>query len=150
MTDIISESELEIKLNEFRDVLLNYDYSDIENIIFFDVNSLNYYIENNKDNPFEKQYDAIEKILDTIYQYLPCSLSDDTINVISEIMNVKYQDEKLIKQNILFNVKLEFIEMVKNISTEDEWNRLVLICKRIRNTKEELERNEKSYEYLGR
>ncbi|GKX28110.1 hypothetical protein SH1V18_05900 [Vallitalea longa] len=150
MTDIISESELETKLNEFRDILLNYDYSEIENVIFYDINSLNYYIENNKGNPFEKQYDAIEKILNSIYQYLPCSLSDDTINVISEILNVKYQDESLMKQNVLFNVKLEFIEMVKNITTEDEWNRLVISCKKIRNTKEELERNEKNYEYLGR
>ncbi|MCT4685883.1 hypothetical protein [Vallitalea sp.] len=150
MTDIISETELEIKLNEFRDVLINYDYSEIENVIFFDINSLNYYIENNEGNPFEKQYDAIEKILNSIYLYLPCSLSDDTINVISEILNVKYGDEAIVKQNVLFNIKLEFIDMVKNISSEEEWNKLVQLCKKIRNTKEKLERNEKEYEYLGR
>jgi hypothetical protein len=150
MTDIISESQLEIKLNEFRDVLINYDYSEIENVIFFDINSLNYYIENNRGNPFEKQYDAIEDILNSIYLYLPCSLSDDTIDVISEILDVKYGDEALVKQNLLFNIKLEFIDMVKNISTEDEWKRLVQLCKKIRNTKEKLERNEKKYEYLGR
>ncbi|GMQ62318.1 hypothetical protein [Vallitalea maricola] len=150
MTDIISETELEIKLNEFRDVLINYDYSEIENVIFFDINSLNYYIENNEGNPFEKQYDAIEKILNSIYLYLPCSLSDDTINVISDILNVKYGDETIVKQNVLFNIKLEFIDMVKNISTEEEWKKLVQLCKKIRNTKEKLERNEKEYEYLGR
>ncbi|QUH28594.1 hypothetical protein [Vallitalea guaymasensis] len=150
MTDIISETELEIKLNEFRDILINYDYSEIENVIFFDINSLNYYIENNEGNPFEKQYDAIEKILNSIYLYLPCSLSDDTINVISEILNVKYGDEAIVKQNVLFNIKLEFIDMVKNISTEEEWKKLVQLCKKIRNTKEKLERNEKEYEYLGR
>ncbi|MCT4542072.1 MAG: hypothetical protein N4A63_00875 [Vallitalea sp.] len=150
MTNIISEVELENKLNEFRDILINYDYSEIDNIIFFDINSLNYYIENNKENPFEKQYDAIEKILNSIYIYLPCSISDDTINVISKILNVKYGDETLVKQNLLFNIKLEFIEMVKNISSEEEWQNLVLLCKKIRTTKEKLERKELDYDYLGR
>ncbi|QUI21756.1 hypothetical protein HZI73_05370 [Vallitalea pronyensis] len=152
MTDIISEIELENKLNQFRDVLINYDYSDIDNVIFFDIQSLNHYIEHYKGNPFEKQYDAIEKILDSIYSYLPGSLPDDTINVISKILNVKYGDETIVKQNVLFNIKLEFIEMVKNISTEAEWRQLVALCKKIRSTKEK-ERSEGSgtpYELLGR
>jgi len=40
MTDIISEIELENKLNQFRDVLINYDYSDIDNVIFLIYNHL--------------------------------------------------------------------------------------------------------------
>ncbi|MCT4596867.1 MAG: hypothetical protein N4A50_03170 [Vallitalea sp.] len=132
---IISENELENKLNQFRDVLINYDYSEIENVIFFDINSLNHYIENYKENPFEKQYDAIENILNSIYPYLPGSLPSDTINLISKIINVKSQDEELIKQNVLFNIKLDFIEMVKDISTEQEWNDLVELCKKIRYSK---------------
>lgn len=132
---IISENELENKLNQFRDVLINYDYSEIDNVIFFDINSLNHYIENYKENPFEKQYDAIENILNSIYPYLPGSLPSDTINLISKIINVKSQDEELIKQNVLFNIKLDFIEMVKDISTEKEWNDLVELCKKIRYSK---------------
>lgn len=135
MTNIISENELENKLNQFRDVLINYDYSEIENVIFFDISSLNHYLENYKENPFEKQYDAIEKILNSIYPYLPGSLPSDTINLISKIINVKCQDEELIKQNVLFNIKLDFIEMVKDISTEEEWVNLVNLCKQIRNSK---------------
>lgn len=135
MSNIISENELENKLNQFRDVLNNYDYSEIENVIFFDINSLNYYIENNKDNPFEKQYDAIENILNTIYPYLPGSLPNDTINLISNIINTKCGDEELVRQNVLFNIKLEFIEMVKDISTEREWARLVDLCKKIRRSR---------------
>lgn len=152
MTDIISEIELEHKLNQFRDVLINYDYSDIDNVIFFDIQSLNHYIEHYKGNPFEKQYDAIEKILDSIYSYLPGSLPDDTINVISKILNVKYGDETIVKQNVLFNIKLEFIEMVKNISTDAEWRQLVALCKKIRSTKENQtsERNGTPYELLER
>lgn len=138
MINIISETELENKLNQFRDVLIHYDYSEIENVIFFDINSLNHYIENYKENPFEKQYNAIEKILDSIYPYLPGSLPNDTINIISKILNVKYGDEELVKQNVLFNIKLEFIEMVKEISTETEWNKLVDLCKKIRRSKEEV------------
>lgn len=138
MTDIISENELVNELNKFKDVLFNYDYSSIDNVIFFDVSSLNHYIENYEDNPFEQQYKALEEILDNILPYLPNNLPDDTIEIITKILDVKYDDKEIVKQNIDFNIKLEFIQTAKNIKSDKEWDKIVHLCKKRRNSLEKM------------
>jgi hypothetical protein len=131
---IISEEDLEVALNNFRDVLLNYDYSELSNVIFLDVESLTEYINNNKGNPFEKQYNELEDILDKIISYLPNSLPNDTIDVLTKILNTNYNNEDLVRKNILFNIKMDFIQHVKNIDN-NEWLELINKCKQIRLSK---------------
>jgi hypothetical protein len=131
---IINEEDLEVALNNFRDVLLNYDYSELSNVIFLDVESLTEYINNNKGNPFEKQYNELEDILDKIISYLPNSLPNDTIDVLTKILNTNYNNEDLVRKNILFNIKMDFIQHVKNIDN-NEWLELINKCKQIRLSK---------------
>jgi hypothetical protein len=135
MTEIISEEVLVDELNHFRDILNHYDYEEVSNVIFFDIDSLNYYMQTHKDNPFERQYKEIETAFDLLSPYLPSSITEETIQMILEIMNRQDVESELVKENLLFNLKLEFIERVKGIQSEDEWNLLIAICKKLRNEK---------------
>lgn len=135
MTDIISEDVLVDELNHFRDVLNHYDYQEVSNVIFFDIDSLNYYMQTHKDNPFERQYKEIETAFNLLSPYLPSSITEETIEMILEIMSRQNVHSQLVKENLLFNLKLEFIERVKGIQSEDEWNRLIAICKKLRTEK---------------
>lgn len=133
MTNVlISEEDLEKALNKFRDILLNYDYSELSNVIFLDVESLTEYINNYKGNPFEKQYYELEGVLDDIIPYLPNSIPDDTIEIITKIFDTKFHDEKLIRDNINFNIKMDFIQYAKNIQNDNEWLELINKCKQMR------------------
>lgn len=132
MTDIISEEVLVDELNHFRNILNHYDYQEVSNVIFFDIDSLDYYMQTHKDNPFERQYREIESAFNMLSPYLPSSMTGETIDMILEIMNHQNIHSEIIKENLLFNLKLDFIERVKSIQSEDEWYRLIMICKKLR------------------
>lgn len=132
MPEIISEKALVEELNHFRYILTNYDFSEISNVIFFDIESLNCYLKMYEDNPFERQYKDIETILDRISAYLPSNISNDTIEVLTDILDSSYCNMDLLKDHLLFNVKLDFIERVKNIQTEEEWQMLLVACDQLR------------------
>lgn len=135
-TEIISKEALVDELNKFRDILINYDFSEISNIVFFDVQSLNIYLKTHDGNPFERQYEEIEKILNKIISYLPTTISNDTIELLTEILDSKYQNKEVVRENILFNIKMDFIDRVRAINSNDEWNKLLLVCEKIRAEKE--------------
>ncbi len=135
MREIISESDLIYQLEQFRHILFYYDYSEVNNIVFFDVQSLNCYLESHKDNPFERQYQALETILDIILPYLPNNLTDQAMDTIVHFLDRESGNEVAIKENIVKNIKLEFIQIVKSLRTENEWHYLINICKKIRDTK---------------
>lgn len=135
MSEIISEEILIDELNHFRYILTNYDFSEISNIVFFDLESLNYYLRTHEDNPIERQYNEIEMALDKLSPYLPSNITNDTIDVLSELLSTECYNTTLLKEHLIFNIKLDFIERVKSIHSEEEWNKLVFICKRLRQEK---------------
>lgn len=132
MQEIISEQALTKELNHFRFILTSYDFTEISNVIFFDIESLNCYLKMYEDNPFERQYRELEIILDKISAYLPSNISNDTIEVLNEILDSSYCNMDLLKDHLLFNVKLDFIERVKDIQTEEEWKKLLVTCNQLR------------------
>ncbi len=132
MPEIISEEALIIELNHFRSILSDYDFTEISNVIFFDVESLNCYLKMYMDNPFERQYKELEIILDRISAYLPSTLSNDTMDILSDILDDSYCNMDLLRNHLLFNVKLDFIERVKDIKTEEEWQGLLAACNQLR------------------
>lgn len=132
MTEVISEEVLVNELNHFRDILNNYDYQEVSNVIFFDIDSLDYYMKTHKDNPFERQYREIESAFNLLSPYLPSSMTSETIEILLDIMKSQNVHSEIAKENVLFNMKLDFIEQVKNIQSEDEWSRLIGVCKKLR------------------
>lgn len=132
MPELISEQALVNELNHFRYILTSYDFSEIGNVIFFDIESLNCYLKTHEDNPFERQYREIEEVLSKLSPYLPSSIGQDTMEVLSDILDASYCNMDLLKEHLLFNIKLDFIERVKSIQTENEWLELISLCKQIR------------------
>lgn len=132
MNRMISEEYLVKELEHLRDVLLNYDFSEVENIIFFDANSLNCFIKSCKNNPFERQYLEIEGILDKILPYLPSSISMDSIEILNVLFDQKNMNNEILREHILMNMKMDFIDYLKGIETEREWLELIDRCKKIR------------------
>lgn len=132
MSKPISKESLIGELNHFRDVLNNYDFSEISNIVFFDLNSLNHYLKNNEDNPFDRQYREIEHSLSILEPYLPCSLSGEMIEVLMDLLGCYEEDSDLLKEHFVFNIKMDFIEQVKGIENEGEWQYLLQLCEDLR------------------
>lgn len=133
MGKIISEQKLIKKLNQFRDILLNYDFSEVKNIVFFDVNSLQCYLKTFKNNPFERQYCELDALMNEMLPYLPSALPLDVLQAINDAMG--YTDDAF-KEQVLMNMKLDFIERVKEINSEHEWQQLVDFCVQLRREKE--------------
>jgi plasmid replication initiation protein len=136
MTEIISEKELLDTLNLFRHVLIDYDYSEVSNVVFLNVESLNTYMDTHEDNPFHRQYKDLEVLFNKIIPFIPSNIPDEAIEAITNILESKYHNDRdMVKNNILFNIKMDFIETVKNISNENEWKELMSLCKSIREAK---------------
>lgn len=132
MPEIISEEILIDELNHFRYILTNYDFSEVSNIIFYNIESLNHYLKTYKNNPFERQYQEIEASLNKLSPYLPIGISGETIEIIAEVFDSQTNFPYSLKEDLLFSLKLDFIERVKNIKTEDEWLNLLSTCKKLR------------------
>ncbi|MFP4697446.1 MAG: hypothetical protein ACLFMO_01945 [Eubacteriales bacterium] len=135
MGDILTENELVKNLNQFRNVLVDYDYSEVNNVIFLNLESLNSYMKTHKNNPFERQYYDLEKIFNKIIPYIPSNIPNEAIDAITNILESRENDKELIKKNITFNIKMDFIQTVKSITSEKDWNQLLKICNDIRESK---------------
>lgn len=133
MENILSEKELLTELNNFKFVLHNFDYKDIENLIFLNLESLYVYIENVENNPFKLQYEKLQKILDVIEPYIPFVTENGFINMI-EIENLSDSEELKNIQKIFSSKKrVNFTNIIRIINNNTEWENIVNICKEIRN-----------------
>ena len=135
MKNIISEKKLIDTLNKFRDVLLHYDYSEVDNVIFLNLESLNMYIKTYKNNPFERHYIELEKLFNIILPYIPSNIPESEIEKITEILSSRCDDQNIIKKNIDFNIKMDFIQTVKLITNEKDWLEILDACTKIRKNK---------------
>lgn len=132
MDTILSENELTETLNSLRDTLLHYDFSEVDNIIFYDIESFTNYIETHRRNPFEMQYRDIEHALTKLGPYLPTHLSPNAIDILSQTLSEEFGNKSLVDETILLNIKLDFIDDIKKIQSEDEWEALIDKCNTIR------------------
>jgi len=134
LDNILSQEELLDELNEFKSTLKNFDYSCIDNIVFINLESLYCYVENIENNPFRMQYEKLQKILDIIEPYIPFTTQTEFINIIDTFQNLSELDN--IKRAFSLKKRINFINYVNLITTEDEWQDIINICENIRNTYE--------------
>ncbi len=132
MDNILSQEKLLYELNEFKSTLKDFDYSCIDNIVFINLESLYCYIENIENNPFKIQYEKLQKILDIIEPYIPFTTQTEFINIIDTFQNLSDN----IKRAFSLKKRINFINYVNLITTEEEWQDIVNICKNIRNAYE--------------
>ena len=71
MATLLTKQELESHILDFRNLLSQFDYSQIKNVTFLNLEAFYAYMDNVKGNPFELQYNALQEKLDYIQPYLP-------------------------------------------------------------------------------
>lgn len=136
MENVLTQSELLTELNNFKYNLQNFDYSNIKNITFINLDALYYYIENIEDNPFKIQYEKLQKILDIIEPYIPFSIDSDIIDIL-DITSISSNDEEshMIKNFFSLKKRINFMNSVRIITTDEQWQYLIDTCEKIRNIK---------------
>lgn len=134
MDNILTQERLLEELEKFKFTLENFDYSDIKNIIFINLDSLYCYIENIEDNPFKLQYKKLQNILDIIEPYIPFTTENEYVNITD--MNENFTELEDIKRAFSAKKRFNFINYIRSITTESEWQDVISICKDIRNTYE--------------
>lgn len=134
MDNILTQERLLEELEKFKFTLENFDYSDIKNIIFINLDSLYCYIESIEDNPFKLQYKKLQNILDIIEPYIPFTTENEYVNITD--MNENFTELEDIKRAFSAKKRFNFINYIRSITTESEWQDVISICKDIRNTYE--------------
>lgn len=135
MDNILTQERLLEELEKFKFTLENFDYSDIKNIIFINLDSLYCYIESIEDNPFKLQYKKLQNILDIIEPYIPFTTENEYVNITD--MNENFTELEDIKRAFSAKKRFNFINYIRSITTESEWQDVISICKDIRNTYEQ-------------
>ncbi|MGL4363413.1 MAG: hypothetical protein ACRCSG_09170 [Cellulosilyticaceae bacterium] len=139
MSTLLTKRELAIHLNNFREILGNFDYSSLKNIRFFNLDSMYSYMETVKDNPFTKQYDALQKELDFLQPYLPFVSNERASEFLDEISKANSDEEvSTIKKEYTKKIRQDFIDLARTTTTARQWEDITFSCEQIRLHKEEL------------
>lgn len=127
----MTQQQLLSELNRFRYILQNFDYSDIYNVTFINLESLYCYIENVEDNPFKIQYDNLQTILDNIEMYIPFVTDDGFIDTV-ETDSLKYPYTGGFQKAFSAKKRLNFTTLVRTITDDIQWELILDICMSIR------------------
>lgn len=138
MCKLLSREELSYHINNFRNILANFDYSAIKNIRFFNLESFFSYMETVENNPFKQQYNALQKELDILQPYLPFVSANRASEFLTAMAKaVDEQESTLIKQEYTQKLRTDFINLARTTTTDDGWNSIISTCEEIREHKEE-------------
>lgn len=138
MSKLLSTQELANHIMNLRNILGNFDYSSIKNIRFFNLDSFLSYMDNVEDNPFKKQYAALQEELDYLQPYLPFVSAERAGEFLTSMAKAKDDDEVTsIKQDYTQKLRTDFINLARTSTTDDQWQSIVSTCEEIRAHKEE-------------
>ena len=138
MQHVLSSQELYGHLNDFRKTLQEFNYSNLGNIRFLNLESVFAYMENVENNPFQRHYAQLEESLDILQPYLPFLSSKRAKDFLIHISKVT-DDEEVERLKLEYGRKLriDFISTTKKINSEEDWNLIIDICQQIRTRKAE-------------
>lgn len=138
MAQLLTQMQLKYHLNSFRHILKDFDYSELNNIRFLNLESFYTYMETVEGNPFQKQYNALQKELDILQPYLPFISSARAKEFLHAITKTQDEDEiQSIKQEYTKKLRQDFIHFSRTVTTDSEWENLISTCEEIRSRKEE-------------
>lgn len=138
MAILLTKQELRDHLMDFRKTLGNFDYSSLKNIRFLNLESLYSYMENIKDNPFQQQYQELQKHLDYLQPYLPFISSERAADFLTS-MSKAHNDEEIskVKKDYTQKLRMDFINFARTHTTDSQWASIFDTCEEIRLQKEE-------------
>lgn len=139
MSTLLTQQQLKAHLEHFYHILSNFDYSQLQNIRFFNLDSLYSYMETIKNNPFQEQYAALQHELDYIQPYLPFVSSERAGEFLTLIAKAKNDDEVCsIKKDYTKKLRMDFINLARTTTTKSQWQNIIDSCEEIRSHKEEM------------
>ncbi len=138
MSTLLTKEELAYHLSHFREILTNFDFSEIKNIRFFNLESFYHYMDHVANNPFKRQYEALEKQLDYIQPYIPFVSEERADKFLKELAHaVTDEESQKIKESYAKKLRLDFLNVSRFITTQEEWENIMDACEQIRLHKEE-------------
>lgn len=144
MTDILTSQQLSNELSNLKSIINDFDYSDLKNVTFLNLESLYTYIAEVEDNPFQRQYEEIQASLDILEPFIPFASGERARDFLIQASQMNSDDEiQWLKQEYAAKMRLDFVNTIRMVQSENEWNYLVQICETIRQSKE----NSFSYQY---
>ncbi|MGL6173351.1 MAG: hypothetical protein ACRC1P_01895 [Cellulosilyticaceae bacterium] len=139
MSKLLTAQELANHINTFRNILGNFDYSSIQNIRFLNLESFFSYMDHVEDNPFQKQYVALQSELDCLQPYLPFASAERASEFLTAMSKAKNDDETItIKKDFAQKLRNDFINLARTCTTDDQWQSIIHTFEEIRSHKEEM------------
>lgn len=139
MATLLTKQELESHILDFRNLLSQFDYSQIKNVTFLNLEAFYAYMDNVKGNPFELQYNALQEKLDYIQPYLPFISNKRATEFMNALSNTTSDDEiNLVKKLYTKKLRDDFISFSRTATTDDQWRHIINTCEEIRMRKEEM------------
>lgn len=137
MTNVLTSEQLSEELNKLKLLVNDFDYSELKNVTFLNLESLYVYIAEIENNPFQRQYDALQASLDVIEPFIPFATGDRAREFLIQASQLESDNEiQCLKQEYIARMRIDFINTIRMIQSEDEWNYLIQICETIRQSKE--------------
>ncbi len=128
----VTEEQLIVPLDLLRNILQNFDYDNIKNIIFLDMESFYIFINQYTQVPVDT---TIEEIMETIEPCIPVSLCIDH-EILDIFLNASVSSNeeqfKKLERDFYKRARMDFLNTVKNATTEPQWNGIVSTCVLIR------------------
>ncbi|WP_305767598.1 hypothetical protein [Candidatus Epulonipiscium viviparus] len=138
MPKLLTETELKNTLLEFKNILSEFDFSILKNLIFFNQESFFLYVENVRNNPFKKQFTLINEKLDTLQPYLPFVKTERAAEFLGEIAKATSEAKsKEIKLSYTTKLRQDFFEFTRKLNSSIQWDNIFKTCEEIRLHKEE-------------
>ena len=139
MSTLLTKQQLENHLYHFRHLLSHFDYSPIKNIRFLNLEAFFTYMDTIQGNPFQKQYNELQKELDYLQPYLPF-VSSKRAKDFLEALSTSSDDQEIekIKKDYTNKLRQDFINVSRTITIEEEWYNIIGACEEIRLRKEEM------------
>lgn len=139
MSQLLTKEELAYHLSLFREILTNFDFSEIKNIRFFNLESFYHYMNHVPNNPFKRQYEALEEQLDYIQPYIPFMSEERADEFLKELAQaVSEEESQKIKDAYTKKLRMDFMNIARIATTEEEWQNIMNACEQIRQHKEEM------------
>lgn len=127
MEKMLTKDELEKYLYIIRNTLCGYNYRSLSNVIFFNNDAVYEFL---CEIPLAGIPGSVGDALNTVSAFIPINIGNASIDFFMSAGSpeqLKALEAELIKRN-----KLEFLQLITQISTGSDWLSLVNLCETIR------------------
>lgn len=128
---MLTSIELENNLNLLRSELNGFDPVEIQNIVFFNMESFYNFLKGVSGN-------ALVDIIDKIQPFIPIEASSENMELFLRANATKNDSEMFeLVDRFVNKATIDFINTVQNIKNALEWREIVGVCQMIREYKEQ-------------